>query len=317
MKILFLNRHPHDNSVGSSSLPAVARSLGHSLASDLTDTPDVVVCIDWTKSATQAISYAASAGIPRVLIKLEPSVIVPEYQGARVASLFTAVMEMGRPFAKPTYAYPQDWDTTFFEQVDRHDSLVAINANKYSFVPGELYSLRATAYSGVSSLDLYGMGWNRSVSENLLKMAKEIQTSSSGGLPLTLGCVKNLWTAPKSYKGTSQLKLETLSNYKYSLVIENSLEFMTEKLIDSILAGTMPIYVGPPVETLGVPSNLFFRAAPNLEDIRRAIGQAAESNWQVWHDSAREWISDPSSEERWAVRNVNARLIGEIERYVR
>lgn len=312
-----MNRHPHDNSVGSSSLPAVARSLGHSLASGLTDTPDVLVCVDWTKSAKRAVSSAASQGIPRVLIKLEPSVIVPEYQKARVTSLFTAVIEMGRPFTKPIYPYPQDWDTAFFEQVDRHERLVSINSNKYSFVPGELYSLRAAAYSGVSSLDLYGTGWGRSVSENLLKMAKEMQIASSAGLPLTFGCVKNLWHPAANYKGTSQLKLETLSNYKYSLVIENSIEFMTEKLVDSMLSGTMPIYVGPPVDTLGVPSNLFFRAAPNLEDIRRAISQATESNWNDWHDSAREWILDPSSEERWAVRNVNTRLIREIEGYVR
>jgi len=312
LKILFLNRHPFSNSVDSSSLPGVAKSLGHELVDDLEEVPDVVVCIDWTKPASAMLSRAAAVGIPRFLVKLEPSVVIPEYQRAEIAALFTGVMDMGRPFSKPVYPYPQEWDAGFFEYPIRRDRLVAVSANKYSFVPGELYSLRAAAYATLPSLDVYGKGWDRPLWVNLLRLVKEVQIASGGGVPLTYRCVKNIWSKPQNYKGVSEIKLETLSRYKYSLVIENSAEYMSEKLIDSILAGAMPVYVGPEVEALGVPRNLFFPAAPNIQDIERVISEIKLEDWEKWRDSAREWILDPANEKRWGVRTVNINIINEV-----
>jgi len=311
LHILFLNRHNH--SAESTSVAAVARTMGHSLAQDFEDIPDLIVCIDWTKSMEDKVKLAYTLGIPRVLIKLEPSVVIPEYQKLKVSALFTAVMEMGRPFSQPVYAYPQGWETSFFERAGRLDRLVAINANKYSFVPGELYSLRASAYSKISSLDLYGRGWDRSVGDNLLKLAKELQIAILGGSPVTFACVKNLYRPPKNFMGVSETKLETLSRYKYSLVIENSLEYMTEKLIDSLMAGAMPIYVGPDVEKLGIPPALYYSASASLESVKKSVARARDASWKDWHDAARKWISDPASEEIWEVRKLNRRLVNEIE----
>jgi hypothetical protein len=48
-------------------------------------------------------------------------------------------------------------------------------------------------------------------------------------------------------------KIKTLSQYKYSLCFENTFTpgYVTEKIVDSFLAGSMPIYWG------GAPSNIF------------------------------------------------------------
>jgi hypothetical protein len=43
-----------------------------------------------------------------------------------------------------------------------------------------------------------------------------------------------------------EYKIESLKDYKFSIVIENSIEngYFTEKLLDCFLSGTIPIYVG-------------------------------------------------------------------------
>ena len=43
-----------------------------------------------------------------------------------------------------------------------------------------------------------------------------------------------------------EYKIETLKDYKFSIIIENSIEngYFTEKLLDCFLSGTIPIYVG-------------------------------------------------------------------------
>ena len=50
----------------------------------------------------------------------------------------------------------------------------------------------------------------------------------------------------KNYRGYSPIKFETISQYRYNLVIENSKEdwYISEKIFDSLICGCMPIYYG-------------------------------------------------------------------------
>ena len=49
-----------------------------------------------------------------------------------------------------------------------------------------------------------------------------------------------------SYRGYSAVKFQTIADYKYNLVIENSNEewYISEKIFDALLCGCMPIYHG-------------------------------------------------------------------------
>lgn len=49
-----------------------------------------------------------------------------------------------------------------------------------------------------------------------------------------------------SYRGYSAVKFQTIADYKYSLVIENSNEdwYISEKIFDALMCGCMPIYYG-------------------------------------------------------------------------
>jgi alpha(1,3/1,4) fucosyltransferase len=111
--------------------------------------------------------------------------------------------------------------------------IVNMSANKFSSFPGELYSERRKTIKFFekkypNDIDLYGPKWN--------KPASTLQ-SYFPFLVEKFSC----------YQGISENKMETLSNYKFSLCYEN-LEgergYITEKVFDCMHAGCVPIYWG-------------------------------------------------------------------------
>ena len=308
MKLLVLDRHP--NLAGSlGSIQSVAKDLGYHLLDDLSELPDIVLVIDWDESFSATISRAMRLGIQRVLVMHEPTVVIPKYHRADFRSLFTKILEVGRPSSNTVLHWPQNWNTDFFDNDERLERMVAISSNKYSFVPGELYSLRAKAYSEIDALDLFGRGWDRAPGAVAAKLVKELLIASRDCNRSSWHCVRSSFLHPQNYIGHSPNKLATLSNYRYTLAIENSLEFMSEKLVDGILAGSMPIYVGPPAESFGIPESLVFQAAPTLESIKLAHKRAAESDKDLWKRAAKSWIEDPSTRDKWEAKNCNARIL--------
>ena len=47
-------------------------------------------------------------------------------------------------------------------------------------------------------------------------------------------------------------KWSVLRNYRYCIVIENSSDFVSEKLFDAVSMGCLPLYVGPNLENFGI-----------------------------------------------------------------
>jgi len=274
--------------------------MGHSLAANWLDEPDVLICVDWDKSCKKSIRNARRMRIPTVLVKNEPSVVLPWHGDPRVDSKFSKVIEVGRPNGNPLIKWPQTWDMKYFEKANRLNRIVAVSANKFSFIPGELYSLRSSVYASTDALDVFGIGWERALFANLLKLARELQIAvAAGKRKLSTACLKNILVRPRNFLGPANDKLSVISDYRASLVIENSAEFMSEKLIDSILAGSIPVYVGPPVAVFGIPDELVISAAPGLSGVLEALQRALDSNYEAWHDLAREWLTRPGVREAW------------------
>jgi hypothetical protein len=119
-----------------------------------------------------------------------------------------------------------------------------------------------------------------------------------------------LWfqSYPQS-KGIVNDKLATMSSYKYALVIENSQEYMSEKLFDAFFAGCIPIYVGPKVEDYGIPKNLVVQAQPNLKSIKQALETAKEMNFENFQQDLRKFLSNEKTIEKWSHENVYARML--------
>ncbi len=68
------------------------------------------------------------------------------------------------------------------------------------------------------------------------------------------------WEGRPSNRGAVTNKLETLSNYRFCIAFENCDDapgYITEKLLDCLLAGVVPIYWGAPNVTDHIPKDCF------------------------------------------------------------
>lgn len=74
------------------------------------------------------------------------------------------------------------------------------------------------------------------------------------------GKFSKLSAAMSSYRGQCISKWKIVSQYKYSLVIENSMDdyYISEKIFDSLVCGTMPIYYGSDKIFEVVPKEWFY-----------------------------------------------------------
>lgn len=111
-------------------------------------------------------------------------------------------------------------------------------------------------FKGLGQLDLYGRGWN------------------------------SLWRIPPRYRKQLALilkdgvvavdnKIETISKYKFNLCFENVRYpgYVTEKIFDAMMAGTIPVYYGAPDIADFVPPQAFIDASKfsSLEDLHYSM----------------------------------------------
>jgi hypothetical protein len=107
-------------------------------------------------------------------------------------------------------------------------------------------------------------------------------------------------------------KLQTASNYKFALVIENSGDYMSEKLFDALFSGCLPIYVGAPVETYGIPKNLVIQAGPSIGEIRQGIIQAQNVDLDHFRVKLNEFLVDPITKSHWSHLAVYEKILREL-----
>jgi hypothetical protein len=113
----------------------------------------------------------------------------------------------------------------------------------YPWMKSELYVDRLAAiahFGGSPDFDLFGRGWSEPV------------IGASGPLSEAIS---------QSYRGElgQNEKLETLANYRFSLCFENSAfpGYITEKIFDCFLSGTIPVYLGAPDVADTIPPDAF------------------------------------------------------------
>lgn len=291
------------------SLAEIADNAGFEICQDLAERPDLVICVDYKPRYRNLLRKAKRLGIPRVLVKHEPPTVIPEHGEISAGDLFDAVITRGVTSNTPVFNIGALWDTRFTDRNQRYQRIVAITADKWSFHPRELYSLRRQVYSADSRLDLFGHGWEQSRHERVIRLAKEMLVVIRSRTFPKLKNLRFAFLAPQNYLGPTRDKHEVLSRYQVSLVIENDISAMSEKLLDCILSGTIPVYVGPKVSDFGIPSDLVVESSPNLESVLESINIALALDHVAYRKRALTWVKLKSSEDSWDPRKIGESLI--------
>ena len=146
-----------------------------------------------------------------------------------------------------------------------------------SFVDRELYRDRLEAiryFSHDPEFDLYGRGWNDPVRYEDMRYREAIT---------------------KSYRGAADRKLPVLMGYKFSICFENSIfdGYVTEKIIDSLFAGCVPVYWGAPDIADYVPKECFidFRNFKSYEALEKYLKNMDEKTFNGYIENMNKFIS--------------------------
>ena len=284
---------------------------------DNIDQADAAIFIEMDKGKLKTLKKH----IPVILIRNEPVVVWPQNYNKRLIKRVDKVIDVGQYDSKvKTFVpWPQDWTQVknfIPTNVIRFEKIALINGNKIGFIKGELYSLRRECIYKIKNLDLYGAGWGIKPFRKFLIMSAEIVIAIKNGFFPKIKSIKYWFRHPLNFQGAPDSKFDVLQKYKYSLVIENSENYMSEKLFDAFIAGNIPIYVGPAVELFNIPSNLVIQVEPNLRSIMGGIEKAKKVNYESWKSELEIWREDPKTKEVWNSENVYPRIVQDIIKFL-
>jgi hypothetical protein len=229
---------------------------------------------------------------------------------------------MGRDPKLNVYAenWPQFWPQTYpltGQHENRSNRVVIVNGNKVSVIKGELYSLRRKCIKCLDFIDVYGTDWDMRLGKQVRYVLSHLRIALENSQLPRISGLRYWFRKPKNWLGSPQEKLNILSNYKFSLVIENSTEFMTEKIFDSFFGGCIPIYVGPDLDHFGIPRDLYIQAEPNLESIIEGLERAKKINYTDWKTRTQDWLASSATHELWEADKVFQRIFSKIGLTVR
>lgn len=252
--------------------------------SDLVDPADpaldYVLYFDYSWRRARADRYLARVPRPkRALLMLEPPNVNPTlyyvpWLRRRFARVFTWADRLVARHGYTKIPVPMGADPLRHRApdparlaFDQRRFLVAINANRWSYMPQSTYALRRRAFryferACPEEFDLFGIGWN----------APRIFYERWFGHPRF-----------RSYRGafpySFEEKIPVLARYRFSLCFENNARepgYLSEKLLDCLCARCVPIYYGAPGAGGQVPRACFidfrdFRGFGDLHRFLRAI----------------------------------------------
>lgn len=299
MKILFtgINHSTALSNANPISFTSVASQLGFERVFSLSEIPDIVVCIDFRRKDLSVIRSAKKLNIPVVLILAEPSVVIPEHANESILGEFDRLLQVGRASNSALVPWPQSWRDVQTD-LNRLSAPVLINADKWSFIKGNNYWLRSAIIQDSPILDLYGPGWSRPQFIRLAHRIYDLLRAVKSRTKITFRGIEFLLIRPRNYRGEASDKIDVMSKYKVALVIENSNEYLSEKLFDAWFAGCIPVYVGPDTSKFGLSDSLVVKSGATVSELQGAIKTAMEMNHEVFLKNLEKFITSESA-QKW------------------
>lgn len=286
----------------------------HIVLVDNFDLCDLYIAFD---KINGALLNSLGEDVIKVLIRQEPKIVLKETYTKTQTEKFDHIIDVGKVknFKNLVINWPQDLSENFSDINNRLEKIVVINSNLLSIAKGENYSLRRKVALEIDDIDLYGRQWNNGLRSKVLTLIKEFRKYGFRIHSIRVVGLKNYFRFFSNYLGEVEDKKEVLSKYKYSIVIENSSDYLSEKLFDAIFSGCIPIYVGPNLTNYEIPDYLYVQAKPDVSDIKEKILFAKSKDYNEWIDKLRIWSMDPKTYDNWSGDLFVSKIFRTIESF--
>ncbi len=243
---------------------------------------DLIIFLDRPSPSAQYTKALTDLRVPKYLILYETEVIHPTNWDSEYHKIFDKVFTWNDDWVDNIKYFKLNFSidtdnhllSKYTEDIFKSRSLCSMVAGaKLANHPNELYSKRIEAIGwfdrhAPDSFDLYGRNWPQAYSQCL--------------------------------KGSVDKKLETLSQYKFSICFENAKNYsgyITEKILDCFLAGTVPVYQGAPNIKQWIPSDCFidFNEFNSFEDLHDFLVNMPWSVYETYLTAIHSFLSSADS----------------------
>ena len=298
---------------------------------------DAIIFINYNKKSYKKYRKLGKNIDNMVLIRLEPKAVYPRQHHKSIEKKFKLIISPGRqisgnqkktdfvgwPYkynlnpAAPKQSDPQfNWalkkaieEGMFDFEVwnSKKDKIVLIAANKVSPTSKSNYKVRRTIAKKMhpSEIDIFGDLWESNLSKKIYhRLSVCLYSFRSGYIPNLIELYGALFTRYKTVVGVTPDKHLVSQEYKYSLIIENSPDYCSEKLFDAVINGSIPIYVGPDNEKILLPKNLFYQSNGSIADIRSFIRSFNSKQAKDMLKSMENYMESEGFKNSWISENV-------------
>ena len=280
----------------------VLSSRGHQIcSSDMGERADALIAHSYNPNIGK---YLERNTIPKnklVLVLWEPYIVEKtRYKKevlSRFGTTFAPSIEWSERVNAHSFNWPQDEipnEDVFIGWKERTNRAVMVQGNKFSARKGELYSLRRRVITnlGLPALDLFGTNWNKGLNFDWWHWSRSVLNSNFS--EVSARSFFGIGQKYSNYLGVTDDKNKTLLQYKIAVVIENSADFVSEKLFDSIRSGCVSVYVGPNLEKYGIPKGSAIQV---------------DAKHEVVSDMVRSLLEESDGELEKIARNQRANLM--------
>jgi hypothetical protein len=268
-----------------------------------------------------------SSKLRSVLITLEPEVVFPSQYRRTVIGSYSKVISPGlvsknhKTIVNWPYSYnenplnPIRSDETLKIKVEnqlkgetfqysswlmRRYTCSLIASNKVSNLKSSNYDIRRAIvkYYKQSEVAVFGQLWETNIRARVgyrLQYAKWLL--ANGSFPNVLQICKGVLPT-RVTGGVIPNKHSILSESKFTIVIENSNEVITEKLFDAFLNGAIPVYFGPQLSLVGIPENCVIRV-DRIEDILTTCLHLRDYEVKEIIENIRKFVASDHFVEDW------------------
>lgn len=169
-----------------------------------------------------------------------------------------------------------------------------IASQKYSWSKKELYTERVRCIrwfeqNHPTEFDLYGQRWDRFYLPGMLSWANPVLARLYATFPWL-----PRWRRFPSARGSIASKRAVLQQYRFCVCYENATYpgYLTEKLLDAMFAGCVPIYCGDPEVTKLIPANTFIdkRLFPDYGSLYRYLKGMTNQEYEGYRQAIHSFL---------------------------
>jgi hypothetical protein len=314
-------------------LSSSLKSLGTQITQSL-ESAEILISINHSPSHLKHFRRFVKSKKMMVLVRLEPQATYPIQYIKRITDRYDLVLTPGslrnetRRIMWPYFYQPnplrpsntapslktlgtQLISSSSHEMWNSRPYLMTLIAsNKVGPTRFNNYSLRRRAVEELSSrgLETFGEMWDWSFP---LKIRERIKVAwgatKSGYFPNPFALAEGLVSTFPEVRGKVKDKHSIIQKSKYSLVIENDNFFASEKIIDALVNGSLPFFIGGNLEEIGLDRKMV-RPVNGFDEVIETIESLTPAQIEEWRRSTHRLVASSEFIDSWSGDKVYQRI---------